>query len=110
MGLLLSKLATIENGHLVLMEDGKLLAAFEVVDFGKILRHSFYQIIHYGREDLSVMVGLIRSLRIIQESVSSDNQIAFKTFTEYFLQKVEPELKVDYEREWMRHELTKLNH
>ena len=108
MGIILSEVAIIEKGYLFLMEDGKSSGAFEVVDFEQVLYHSFYQVIHYGKEDLSVMVGLIRALRIIQERVSSNNEEVLKSFTEYLWQKVEPEGKVHYERKWLEDEKLKL--
>jgi len=109
MGILLSEVATIEKGYLIILEEEKLVAAFEVVDFEQVLYHSFYQIIHYGKEDLSVMVGLIRALRIIQESASSDNKELLKDFTDYLWEKVKLEEKVDFERKWMENERNKLN-
>ena len=108
MGIILSEVAIIEKGYLFLMEDGKSSGAFEVVDFEQVPYHSFYQVIHYGKEDLSVMVGLIRALRIIQERVSSNNEEVLKSFTEYLWQKVEPEGKVHYERKWLEDEKLKL--
>lgn len=109
MGILLSEVATIEKGYLIILEEEKLIGAFEVVDFEQVLYHSFYQIIHYGKEDLSVMVGLLRALRIIQESASLDNKRVLKGFIDYLWEKVRPEEKVTFERAWMENERNKFN-
>lgn len=109
MGVLLAEAANIEKGYLVITENEKLIAAFEVVDFEQVLYHIFYQIIHYGKEDLSVMIGLIRSLRIIKESASLKNKETLDTFVEYLWEKIKPEEKVDFERNWLEKERKKLN-
>lgn len=109
MGLLLSEFVTIEKGYLIITKEEKILGAFEVVDYEKVLYDCFYQIIHYGKEDVSVMVGLLRALRIIQESASLDNKELLKSFMDYIWEKVNPEGKVDFERKWLEDERAKLN-
>lgn len=109
MGTLLAEAATIEKGYLVISKEEKILGAFEVVDFAQVLYHCFYQIIHYGKEDISVMVGLLRALRIVQESASADNKELLKEFIDYLWEKIKPEGKVDFERKWLENERNKLN-
>ncbi len=109
MGVLLAEAANIEKGYLHITENEKLIAAFEVVDFEQVLYHIFYQIIHYGKEDLSVMIGLIRALRIIRESASLKNKETLNNFIEYLWEKIKPEEKVDFERNWLENEKEKLN-
>lgn len=110
MGTLLAEAASIEKGYLVIAKEEKILGAFEVVDFAQVLYHCFYQIIHYGKEDISVMVGLLRALRIVQESASVDNKELLKEFIDYLWEKINPEGKVDFERRWLENERNKLNH
>ena len=109
MGTLLAEAASIEKGYLVIAKEEKILGAFEVVDFAQVLYHCFYQIIHYGKEDISVMVGLLRALRIVQESASADNKELLKEFIDYLWEKIKPEGKVDFERKWLEIERNKLN-
>ena len=110
MGTLLAEAASIEKGYLVIAKEEKILGAFEVVDFAQVLYHCFYQIIHYGKEDISVMVGLLRALRIVQESASVDNKELLKEFIDFLWEKINPEGKVDFERRWLENERNKLNH
>lgn len=110
MGTLLAEAASIEKGYLVIAKEEKILGAFEVVDFAQVLYHCFYQIIHYGKEDISVMVGLLRALRIVQESASVDNKELLEEFIDYLWEKINPEGKVDFERRWLENERNKLNH
>lgn len=109
MGTLLAEAASIEKGYLVIAKEEKILGAFEVVDFAQVLYHCFYQIIHYGKEDISVMVGLLRALRIVQESASVDNKELLEEFIDYLWEKIKPEGKVDFERKWLENERNKLN-
>jgi hypothetical protein len=55
------------------------------------------------------MVGLLRALRIIQESASIDNRKLLGEFIDYLWEKINPQDKVDFEREWLENERNKLN-
>ena len=109
MGLLLSEVSATPSGRLMVETEGKLVAELELVEFKQVLYDVFYQIIHYGKEDLSVMVGLIRSLRIIYESASSENREIIREFVEYLWIKIKPGDKPSFEKEWLNSERSKLN-
>ena len=55
------------------------------------------------------MIGLIRALRIIRESASLKNKETLNNFIEYLWEKIKPEEKVDFERNWLENEKEKLN-
>ncbi len=109
MGLLLSEVSATPSGRLMVETEGKIVAELELVEFKQMLYDVFYQIIHYGKEDLSVMVGLIRALRIIYESASSENREIILEFVEYLWIKMNPDDKPAFEKEWLYSERSKLN-
>ena len=109
MGLLLSEVSATPSGRLMVENEGKTVAELELVEFKQVLYDVFYQIIHYGKEDLSVMVGLIRALRIIYETASSKNRDTIREFMEYLWIKIKPEDKPSFEKEWLNSERSKLN-
>lgn len=84
LGVLLGKLAGIDGHYTVIQSDeSKAAIIYESLDFGKDIYYTFYQIIHYGKADLSVVLSLFEALEIISRKASSYNQIVVEEFMEY---------------------------
>lgn len=74
LGVLLRNMADLKNGYVLVEnenEEGALY--YEGYDFDVILSAAFNQIIHYGREDVSVTIALLKAFRYILETASEEN-------------------------------------
>ncbi|SCP96950.1 DUF2254 domain-containing protein [Anaerobium acetethylicum] len=84
LGVLLGKMAGIDGCYTVIKSDeSKAAIIYESVDFRKDLYYTFYQIIHYGKADISVVLALFEALEIIKRTASIYNQRVVKEFAEY---------------------------
>ncbi|HSP48259.1 MAG TPA: DUF2254 domain-containing protein [Clostridiaceae bacterium] len=74
LGVLLRNMAELENGYVLVEDEGEEGALYyEGYDFDVILSASFNQIIHYGKEDVSVTIALLKAFRYILETASDAN-------------------------------------
>ena len=100
LGVILGKISDFEKGYLVFKDDEKEgIAIFEAIDFSKELYFTFYQMIYYGKGDISVVLSILKSLRFIMEKATKENRVITLNFVNYIMDKIEPNLKkgVDYE-------------
>ena len=105
-GVLLSSLAVVDPGFLRLTNDQEKEAgiAFELIDFEKELYATYSQIIHYGKQDVSVMISLVKSLRFIAEKASFDNFISIVRFLDYLWEKVDDVQMAKMDMQKLKHE------
>ncbi|WP_422486459.1 DUF2254 domain-containing protein [Gudongella sp. DL1XJH-153] len=90
MGVLMGKIARLEGGYLMYRDDKEYpKVAFEVFDFSRQLNSSYHQIIHYGKEDVSVMKALLKSMRFTAEKASSKNKAAIDDYLQYIWNELE---------------------
>lgn len=109
-GVLIGMIADLANGYLIIenKEKNRQSVAFELIDFKDILYFTFYQIAHYGKEDVSVMLSLVKALGYISQNASPENQGAVLKFLDYLWDKMAPELKTGYDNEILEHERYKI--
>ncbi len=81
-GILLSKLGQVE-GRYSLISDGQSEIIYENSNLEKDLYDSFYQIIHYGKEDLFVVLAIYRALKTIRLTAGKDNTASIDDFSDY---------------------------
>ncbi|SCZ79710.1 DUF2254 domain-containing protein [Acidaminobacter hydrogenoformans] len=79
-------------------------AAFETIDFKQELFDGFYQIVHYGKSDVSVMLALLKALRYIMEKASLENRRAVLEFLDALWLKLDPALLEGYDRTMLERE------
>ncbi len=79
-------------------------AVFEAIDFKQELYAGFYQIVHYGRSDVSVMLSLLKALRFIMEKASMENRRTVLMFLKDLWDKLDPALLEGYDRELLERE------
>lgn len=78
-GLLLSEIAGIDNGRLRLGDkDGTVI--MQMVTFEEELNAQFFEIIHYGRSDISVLSALLEALIMISQKATNTHQITILNF------------------------------
>ncbi len=84
LGVLLAKLSQIEgNYRLIEDKDSKALIIYEDFNFKENIYFTFYQIAHYGKEDMSVILAIFDALRTIKASASEDKYPIVDEFKEY---------------------------
>ena len=83
-GVLLGKIAHIEGGYMLYKgEEDHPKVAYEIIEFSQELRSSYHQILHYGKEDVSVMQNMLKSIRFAAEKASADNSKAIERYLEH---------------------------
>ena len=109
-GVLLGKLADLSSGYLVFEKsdekEGRLI--IEVIDFKKELYFIFSQIIHYGRQDVTVLISFLKSLRFIAEKASNQNYLEILSFMDYAWEKIDVSKMTRMDREMLEHEKNKI--
>lgn len=75
LGILLRNMAGLEDGYILMTdEDEEGALYYEGYNFDVILSASFNQIIHYGKEDVSVSIALLKAFRYMLETASEENK------------------------------------
>lgn len=109
LGVLLGKLADMKKGYLLLESDQQKAAVYlESIDFEKALYFTFYQIVHYGKSDVSVMISLLKALRFAMEKASGENRQVILDFLDYVWKKIDPQLLIGYDLEMLQQEKTEI--
>lgn len=99
LGVLLSMISDLDNGYIVIENSKKEnLAIFEAIDFEKELYFCFSQIIHYGKNDPSVILTLFKALRFAMENATNQNKELILYFSEYIWGKctIKDKKNIDY--------------
>ncbi len=105
LGVLLSKLADLEKGYLARESEEKTAAIYiEIIDFEKEIYFTFYQLVHYGKSDVSVMISILKALRFVMEKASSENRSVVINFLDYVWGKIDPALLTGYDLKILEHE------
>lgn len=94
LGVLLGMIADLEDGYIVReSEDGKSATLFEAISFEKELYFTFYQIVNYGKEDISVVLSLYKALRSISKKASDKNRVRVHEISDYVYSHIDKRLK-----------------
>ncbi|MEG9296441.1 DUF2254 domain-containing protein [Mangrovibacillus sp. Mu-81] len=89
-GIILSKLARHKlPGAYITDQEDKVRIILEQPTFSDYLYQSFYQLRHYGAQDISVSTEILRSLRMIAENNKKDVKGTIWTFKDYILEGID---------------------
>ncbi|WP_052504428.1 DUF2254 domain-containing protein [Rossellomorea aquimaris] len=104
-GIILSKLAKHKLPSSYLSdEENNVRIILEQPTFSDYLYRSFYQLRHYGKQDISVISEILRSLRMIGENNSEDTKRMVWTFKDYILEGIDYESLQNLDMQFiMRH-------
>ena len=86
MGLLLRELAELKAGYVVIRDEdnGNRASLYrESYDLDKLLSDTFNQMIHYGKEDIFVVLSIIKAHRHILEKSNALNREIIRKHTDY---------------------------
>jgi uncharacterized membrane protein len=94
-GLLLRDLANIKKGYLVFKnEEDNGFVAYEAYDYEVLLYDAYNQIILYGQTDASIMITLMKSLRLAKTGSMNENSQIIDNYAKWLHQKLE---KIGYD-------------
>ncbi len=84
LGVLIGKLSQV-NGNLLCIahENGKSKIIYQDIDLKSDIYYTFFQIVHYGKEDISVIIAIFEALYIISVKSAFKNTHIIKEFAEY---------------------------
>ncbi len=89
-GIILSKLAKHKlPGSYLTDEENNVRIILEQPTFVDYLYKSFYQLRHYGKQDISIITEILRSLRMIGENNHEETRNMVWTFKDYILEGVD---------------------
>ena len=84
LGVLLAKISDLDGELICIKEDdSKSKIIYKDIDFKHDMYFTFYQIVHYGREDISVIISLFEALEIIARKTILKNIDVVKEFSNY---------------------------
>lgn len=84
LGVLVGKLSSIEDSYTVIEEeDFKGIIVYEDFEFSDELYLTFYQIVNYGKKDISVVVAIFEALNRIGSIAKEKNLETLKEFSDY---------------------------
>lgn len=84
LGVLLSKLGEIKGTYTVIKNDwSKSEVIYEDFNFKEDLYYTFYQLVNYGKGDISVVVAMLNALKIIKQSASSEKESVIEMYGDY---------------------------
>ncbi len=86
LGILFSKISSYEDEFIIFSDNDNVLI-YKEFNFKKDLYFSFYQLIHYAKEDLSVILSIYDALLTIKENASQKNVQSIERFAKYVHQK-----------------------
>lgn len=87
LGVILSDISQIEGKYTIIEDEkAKSQIVYENFHFQEDLYLTFHQIIHYGKEDISIVLAILQALRRINRSTSPEKSLAIKEFSDYVYQ------------------------
>ncbi len=109
LGLVMSRIAVsgIENTYHY-NEEGHLRLILEDITFKELLYKTFFQICHYGREDVSVAGSILDALLIIAEGSPQEIKDQVWDFTSYVLGSFNEDLLQTEDKRFLNHKLARL--
>lgn len=103
------KLAGIDGKYAILTLERKEGATAQIVDqdfvFEKDLQDIFLEVIHYGKEDLSVVMGTLQALRTAFLVSTQANRAHIRALAEYTFTTANPYYKNPVEHELLQKEI-----
>ncbi|WP_175988607.1 DUF2254 domain-containing protein [Bacillus sp. Marseille-Q1617] len=108
-GIILSKLARHKlPGSYITDKEDTIRIILEQPAFVDYLYKSFYQLRHYGRQDISVTTEILRSLRMIAENNKEDTKEIVWTFKDYILEGIDYDRLQNLDMQYLMHYIEEL--
>ena len=109
LGVLLSKLGEIEGDYTVVKEeDSKAQAIYEDFNFKEDIYLSFYQILHYGKADISVVAALYDALEGMSLCVEGKSLNIIRQFKDYIYETSKDNFQHKFDIEFLEKKRNKI--
>lgn len=100
LGVILGRLSEIKGRFTIVSDDeSKAELVYEAFNFKEEMYYTFYQIVHYGKEEISIILALFNALKTINQSSSSEKTKTIKEFSLYVYESVIDNFKHEYDVE-----------
>jgi uncharacterized membrane protein len=108
-GLILSDIHGIKDGILTMKDEGrKTRVLIHLFSFNKVLYKTFYQISHYSKEDISVILSIMDALIMIYKEVDMDRKLIVYDFHKYLIHGMEKEEMQDWDLYFLNEKIDQL--
>ncbi|MGR3764379.1 DUF2254 domain-containing protein [Rossellomorea sp. NS-SX7] len=108
-GLILSDIHGIEDGILHMKDnDGSTRVLIHLFSFNKILYQTFYQISHYSKEDISVILSIMDALIMIYKAVDIERKHIVYDFHKYLIHGMEKEEMQEWDLYYLNEKIDQL--
>lgn len=109
LGRLLGQIGQLKTGPFLLGGDKKQeRVLYRFPPYKKILYKTFYQLSHYGKEDISVLISIIESLTVASEFVSKKNHQEIWDIHGYILEGVDARELKSFDLEMLQEKIDRL--
>ncbi len=100
-GILLSMLSNLDDGYFILEKDeeNQYKAIFEAISFKEEIYFVFYQMVHYGKSDISVILSILQAIKFAMETATLSNKKELLNFVDYIWNKLDSSLLEGYDNE-----------
>lgn len=99
LGVLLSEMAKIDNYHIQKAENNKFTVYYSSYSFKSDLETFYLPLINYGKEDLQVIISILKSLTLLFNCATENNKMHIKAITKHIKEKVNSSIITELERE-----------
>ncbi|WP_409254010.1 DUF2254 domain-containing protein [Bacillus sp. SCS-153A] len=106
LGVLLGETAELNDGILTLTDqEGRPRVTIPFFTFERLLYKSFYQIVHYAKQDISVILALLDAMIIIQKEMPAGRQETVFSFHKYILQNIDKENMQEWDLKYLNEKI-----
>ena len=106
LGVILGNISVIKGKYTMIEDDNSLSKIIHAdFNFRKDLYYSFYQIVHYGKSDISVILAILNALKTINHSATEEKEVAIKEFADYVYQNSIDNFTHEFDRDMLEHGL-----
>ncbi|WP_404405550.1 hypothetical protein [Jeotgalibacillus malaysiensis] len=90
---------------LITGENGEGLMKFNLPSYRDILYKTFFQLRHYGKEDVSVLTAMLEAIAFAGEGAPQQHLDSLKETARYVIEKAELDQMPAMDREWINQKL-----
>ncbi|MGD6803765.1 DUF2254 domain-containing protein [Rossellomorea aquimaris] len=109
LGVLLGDTAELNDGHLTMVgKDTEPRVRIPFFEFDRMLYKSYYQIVHYAKQDVSVILALLEAMVIIQKEMPEGRQETVYSFHEYILRNINKEEMHKWDLQFLNEKINEL--
>ncbi|YBZ95759.1 DUF2254 domain-containing protein [Bacillus sp. AK031] len=109
MGGFIYSITALNDGQLTMTDkDGTPRLNIPFFDFDRLLYKTFYQIVHYAKEDISVILALLDAMYVIQIEMPPPKKAIVEDFHHYILQNVNKDQLQKWDLHYLNEKVGKL--